>query len=138
MKFPISERTSNSTISLHSNIGGQIRLLHAGSHSLGAIISSNEGQQPIEISGFTNTFSSKPMIIAHKPITASDWVEQNKNRLFKYAGKYIAVTHTGVVAQASGFNDVYIRAKQKGVFNPLVFKVPQKSQRLKIVSVKVH
>jgi hypothetical protein len=119
-------------------MGGQIRLLHAGSHSLEAIISSNEGQQPIRMSGFTNTISSNPMMIAHKPITASDWVEKNKNRLFKYAGKYVAVTCTGVVAQAKDFDDVYIRAKQQGVFNPLVFKVPQKSQRLKIVSVKMH
>jgi hypothetical protein len=73
----------------------------------------------------------------NEPMTASEWVTRNQTKLSKYAGQYVAITGKGIVATNSDFDTVYRKAREKGVINPLVFKVPTDSQRIKFVSVRV-
>lgn len=93
---------------------------------------------PVEIGQITLTTpgpvwqSDLPNIKSSKTITASEWVEKNRGKLQKYAGEYVAINHNGVVATADNLDDAFLKAKNKGVINPLVFKVP-KSPRLKVV-----
>ena len=59
------------------------------------------------------------------PPTAYEWVERNIKLLDKFAGRWVAVTSRGMVAESDDFETVYREAKAKRVDDPLVFKVPK-------------
>lgn len=129
--------TNSLKASLFSGVNGQIRIFHSGTLSpqmnLGAEI---EGQT-FSIVGQPTQTSLPVMISLGKPTTATEWLDHNVARLAKYAGKYVAITHSGIVANADDLDEVYYQAKKRGVMNPLVFKVPKATSRPKVVSAKV-
>lgn len=73
-----------------------------------------------------------------EPKTAADWVRQNSDKLRRYTKRWVAVTRRGVIASSDDFDDVYAKAKQRGVANPLVFRVPAHNADPKIVSTRVR
>ena len=66
--------------------------------------------------------------------TATDWVARNQDRLASHAGKYIAVSSTGLIGVSDDFDEVFRKARAKGVMNPLVFKMPKPHGSPKVVS----
>ena len=74
----------------------------------------------------------------HKNLATADndWVQRNTRKLQRYAGQWIAVTNHGVIASSTDFNQVYERARNKGIESPLVFKVSIPSKRRKAVSAR--
>lgn len=72
------------------------------------------------------------------PATADEWVRDNNEKLQRYKDRWVAVTSKGVVAYSSDFDDVYTKAKAKGVSSPLVFKVPSPHTSIKVVSAKLR
>jgi hypothetical protein len=72
----------------------------------------------------------------HRPIaTAAEWVQRNQAKIGKHKGKWLAVSRSGIVASSGDFDTVFVQARQRGIDNPLVFKVPS-SGRPKVVSAK--
>lgn len=72
----------------------------------------------------------------HRSIaTAAEWVQRNQPKIGKYKGKWVAVSRSGVVASSRDFDTVFMEARQQGIDNPLVFKVPSSGRR-KVVSAK--
>jgi hypothetical protein len=70
------------------------------------------------------------------PSTADEWVQQNINKVQQHAGQWIAVTHKGIVATSGDFDDVFGKAREQGIANPMVFRVPSTTRPRKIVSVR--
>lgn len=71
---------------------------------------------------------------ARPPKTADEWVRRNFGKIQRHSGKWVAVTERGIVGTSKDFDETYAIAKAKGIINPLVFKVPSKDTRTKIVS----
>lgn len=132
----LPKRNANRNLLNISGTGSQ--MMHFNSEKLSSEIKFNN--MSVGSSLYVNYESSdrlsSPTISWSKPVTAAEWVERNSGKLLKYAGQYIAVTHSGIVARSNDFNDVYAKSKQKGIMNPLVFKVPKPSEHSKIVTAR--
>lgn len=131
-------RVGNIGLSVGAGTGHQVKLLRMATHASEATFTTNVGEQSFQISSVSSFPNITPIVkIVNQPLTASEWVEQNRRKLSKHAGKYVAITRAGIVATADNFDDIYSKSKEKGVLNPLVFKVPKASRQMKIVSVKL-
>ena len=82
----------------------------------------------------TNLGMVAPIVRKGPPSTANEWVERNMRRVQNQAGKWVAVTHRGIIATSTDFDDVFRKAESQGVSNPLVFKVPVPSARRRVIS----
>jgi hypothetical protein len=133
-----SQRTNdNSAFTSNASFGNRTMVLHglSGGH---LVFATNKAQQLITY----NTFASNTIIEANidliNPTSATEWIEHNRNKLLKYSGMYVAITHNGLVASSNDFDEVFLKARGKGAMNPLVFKVPKPTVHSKIASVKLH
>lgn len=72
----------------------------------------------------------------HDFSTADEWVRENLESLKRHAGKWVAVSEKGIVGVSTDFDEVFHQAKEKGIINPLVFKVPQPTRPKKTVTVR--
>ena len=61
------------------------------------------------------------------PRTAHEWVSRHPQKVMGYLGKWIAITHKGIQSSGKTMDDVYRKAANKGIDNPLVFKVSKPS-----------
>lgn len=69
-----------------------------------------------------------------KPATANEWVQHNLDKVLRHRGKWVAISHNGIVATSVDFDEVFNKARNKGVSTPLVFKVPSAFQGIRAVS----
>lgn len=116
--------TASQIKSMHTNT----RLTPLTTSSRQSVVSSSSLPGRMEIVG--------QIQIVKRSQTATEWVDGNRAKLHRYKGMYVAVTGTGIVAVSENFDDVYAKAKSKGITNPLVFKVPKPSMHNRVVSVK--
>lgn len=91
--------------------------------------------------GFRNVeFTAPPAAFDQKesdtPSTADDWVQQNTDKLRRFVGRWVAVSPKGIIAASKDFDEVFLKSKERGVLNPLVFKVPQPTAGPRAVSSK--
>lgn len=77
------------------------------------------------ISSLGQEFAQQKTKSPSKPSTASEWVRRNESRLRKYAGKWIAVTEKGVIANANDMEAEASQAKLQGFPNSMIFKMPK-------------
>ncbi len=75
-------------------------------------------------------------IVRSNSITATEWLSLNKRLVARHPGKYVAISNKGIIAVAEDSNNIYRKARELGILNPLVFKVPKVSERKRVVSVK--
>ena len=87
--------------------------------------------------GFTAQDAGSLSIRPQKPTTPSEWLRRNAGKINRYAGQWVAITKSGIVASSSDFDQVFQQAKERGAPNPLVFKVPKATRGLKIVSNRI-
>ena len=92
---------------------------------------------PYQVGGYTvNPVATRDIIRQGSPSTADEWVGRNLKKVQRFAGRWVAVTEHGIVANSLDFDDLYSKAKAQGVTNPLVFKVPAATRHPKVVSVR--
>lgn len=72
-----------------------------------------------------------------KPITANEWVQRHLDKVLQLRGKWVAISNNGIVATSDDFDEVFNKARGKGVSTPLVFKVPSAAQGIRAVSGKL-
>lgn len=68
------------------------------------------------------------------PRSASEWLSENRDKLSRFANRWIAITAKGVIAKSDDFDEVYALAQERGVLNPMVIKVPPRHRGPKAVS----
>lgn len=88
-------------------------------------------------SGATHRQSAQAGGTKRSPQSAHEWVQSHPRQVLQHKGKWLAVSKDGIAATSSkGMDDVFKRARAKGVRSPRVFKVPRDTDRKRVVSVR--
>lgn len=111
--------------------------LRADSYAGQLVVAAEDHGQAFRATAFTSTPAEGEAPSPREPATASEWVQQNSSRFRRFAGRWVAVTNKGIVAASRDFDDVFAKAKQHGVANPLVFLVPKLGAGPKVVSTRL-
>ncbi len=145
----INRQAKAITIRSHANTGtGVLVYLCARAGSVSAMVSAGINTERIVQSagnaflGYKSTaFITKPgpslPTARDKSVTANEWVQRNLSKIMRHRGKWVAINNNGIVATSDGFDEVFSKARNRGVTNPLVFKVPRVPQGIKVVSGKL-
>ncbi len=64
-----------------------------------------------------------------------EWMSSHPKEVERYSGKWVAVSHSGVVAAGNSVSEVEATLKKKGVAweKVLLMKVPRKDEELSIL-----
>lgn len=100
-------------------------------------LSSYGADSSLHITSITNRPTEALPVDEIAPTTATEWVRQNGDKLRRHAGRWVAITAEGIVAHSDDFDEVYMKARRRGISNPLVLQVPKAFRQPKVVSVKL-